>query len=61
MPPGRQEVRTYLVLIATATLLVTWNLVASGEYQGATGYFFVSGHNDGKQITTRVSGEVCYP
>lgn len=34
---------------------------ASGEYAGVSGYFFVSGHNDGQQITTRVTGEICYP
>jgi hypothetical protein len=34
---------------------------ATGEYEGASGYFFVSGHNDGQQITTRVFGELCYP
>ena len=34
---------------------------ATGEYAGATGYFFVSGHNIDGQIVTRLSGEVCYP
>lgn len=34
----------------------------SGEYAGVTGYFFVSGDKSGSGIiTTRVSGEICYP
>lgn len=31
----------------------------SGEYQGATGYLFVSGRNVGGVISTRVFGELC--
>ena len=34
---------------------------ATGEYAGATGYLFVSGHNDGRRIVTKVTGEICYP
>lgn len=34
----------------------------TGEYAGATGYFFVSGDKSGSGIiTTRVTGEICYP
>lgn len=33
----------------------------SGDFAGVTGYFFVSGQNDGQTVTTRVSGEICYP
>jgi hypothetical protein len=34
---------------------------ATGDYAGATGYFFVSGSNDGQQVVTTVMGEICYP
>lgn len=34
---------------------------ATGQYEGATGYFFVSGHKTGGMITTFVEGEICYP
>src|SRR5699024_2428011 len=34
---------------------------ATGEYAGATGYFFVSGLNTGDRVTTTVSGEICRP
>jgi hypothetical protein len=34
---------------------------ATGEYAGATGYFFVSGQNNAGQVTTRITGEICYP
>jgi hypothetical protein len=34
---------------------------ATGEYAGATGYFFVSGFNRDGRIVTRVTGEICTP
>lgn len=34
---------------------------ATGDFLGATGYFFVSGSNNGQQVVTKVTGEVCYP
>ncbi len=34
---------------------------ASGEFAGASGYFFVSGHKGPGTITTRVTGELCLP
>lgn len=33
----------------------------TGEFAGATGYFFVSGTREGGVITTKVTGEVCLP
>lgn len=34
---------------------------ATGEYAGASGYFFVSGRNGGQQVVTTVTGEICQP
>ena len=34
---------------------------ATGEFEGATGYFFVSGFGSGGHIVTRVTGRVCTP
>lgn len=34
---------------------------ATGEYAGATGHLFVSGHNNAGQIVTSVTGQICYP
>lgn len=34
---------------------------ATGEFEGASGHFFVSGEKGGGLITTIVMGEVCYP
>ena len=34
---------------------------ATGEFAGATGYFFVSGFNSGGHVVTKVSGQVCLP
>lgn len=34
---------------------------ATGDYAGATGYFFVSGSNDGQNVVTTVVGQICYP
>ena len=34
---------------------------ATGQYAGATGYVFVSGHKSGGMVTTFVDGEICYP
>lgn len=34
---------------------------ATGEFEGVTGYFFVSGYNDGQVVVTKVTGEICYP
>lgn len=33
----------------------------TGDYAGATGYFFVSGLRASGVITTQVTGEICYP
>jgi hypothetical protein len=33
----------------------------TGEFAGATGYFFVRGSNNGQTVTTTVTGEICYP
>lgn len=33
----------------------------TGDYAGATGYFFVSGLRASGVITTEVTGEICYP
>lgn len=33
----------------------------TGEFAGATGYFFVSGTRAGGVITTKVTGEICLP
>jgi len=33
----------------------------TGEFAGATGYFFVSGTRAGGVITTNVDGEICMP
>ena len=33
----------------------------SGEFAGASGYVFVSGTKGGGIITTKVTGEICYP
>ena len=34
---------------------------ATGEFAGVTGYLFVNGFTGGGQVTTKVSGEFCYP
>lgn len=34
---------------------------ATGEFAGATGHFFVSGHKSGGTISTFVNGEICHP
>lgn len=34
---------------------------ATGEFAGATGHFFVSGHKTGGTISTFVNGEICHP
>lgn len=34
---------------------------ATGEFAGATGYFFVSGFNRDGRIVTKVTGEICTP
>jgi hypothetical protein len=34
---------------------------ATGEFTGASGYFFVSGFNDGQHVVTKVTGEICQP
>lgn len=34
---------------------------ATGDFAGATGYFFVSGSNDGQRVVTKVTGVICYP
>jgi hypothetical protein len=34
---------------------------ATGEFAGATGYFFVSGFNHGGHVVTRVTGSICTP
>jgi hypothetical protein len=34
---------------------------ATGEWAGATGYFFVSGFNRDGRVETTVSGEICFP
>jgi hypothetical protein len=36
-------------------------LEGTGEFAGATGYFFVSGTRAGGVITTKVTGEICLP
>lgn len=36
-------------------------LSATGDWEGVTGHFFVSGFNRDNHIVTRVSGEVCLP
>ena len=37
-------------------------VAATGDYAGATGYFFVSGQKNGLGlIATFVNGEICYP
>jgi len=33
----------------------------TGEFAGATGFFFVSGTRGGGVITTKVTGEICLP
>lgn len=33
----------------------------TGDFEGATGHFFVSGHKTGGTIDTFVNGEVCHP
>ena len=33
----------------------------SGDFAGVTGHFFVSGSNNGQEVVTTVTGEVCYP
>jgi hypothetical protein len=34
---------------------------ATGEWAGATGYFFVSGFSRSGRVETTVSGEICFP
>ena len=34
---------------------------ATGQYAGASGHFFVSGHKSGGMVTTFINGEICYP
>lgn len=34
---------------------------ATGDFAGATGFFFVRGSNDGQRVVTKVTGEICYP
>lgn len=34
---------------------------ATGEFSGATGHFFVSGHKSDGVITTGMTGEICLP
>lgn len=34
---------------------------ATGQYEGASGHFFVSGKKGGGIITTFIVGEICYP
>lgn len=34
---------------------------ATGEYAGASGYFFVSGFNRDNHIVTRLFGQICFP
>ena len=36
-------------------------IAATGDYEGASGFLFVSGENDGQRVTTKVTGEICYP
>jgi hypothetical protein len=33
----------------------------TGQFAGATGYFFVSGHKGGGMVTTFIDGEICHP
>jgi len=33
----------------------------TGDFAGATGYFFVSGHKTGGTVTTFVNGAICHP
>jgi hypothetical protein len=34
---------------------------ATGEFTGATGFFFVSGRSGGGHVVTKVTGEICVP
>jgi len=34
---------------------------ATGDFHGATGYFFVTGFNRNRRIVTTVTGEICMP
>ena len=34
---------------------------ATGEFAGATGFFFVSGHSASGHVVTQVTGEICVP
>jgi hypothetical protein len=36
-------------------------VVGTGEFSGATGYFFVNGFNRNQRIVTTVRGEICLP
>jgi hypothetical protein len=44
--------------VVTAHQAIT---AATGEYAGATGFFFVSGSNDGSRVVTTVTGQICRP
>jgi len=34
---------------------------ATGDFEGATGYFFVTGFNRNQRIVTNITGEICMP
>jgi hypothetical protein len=34
---------------------------ATGEFEGVTGHFFVSGFNINNHVVTQVTGQLCYP
>ena len=34
---------------------------ATGDFEGATGYFFVTGFNRDQRIVTNITGEICMP
>lgn len=34
---------------------------ATGEFEGVTGYFFVSGFNIDNHVETKVTGQLCFP
>ena len=36
-------------------------IAGTGDFAGVTGHFFVSGSNNGQEVVTRVTGEICYP
>lgn len=51
------------VTSATERVVTAYQKITAGtgQYEGAAGYLFVSGDNDGQRVVTRVTGEICYP